>query len=141
LTVVNARTLLSCYVLYEKTVGGSPFMRASGRITKEVRLARTQRRKAADYGTHRTRDHETIRRWAEERGGHPAFVEDTQILRIDFDDPDGSRDEHLRRVPWEEFFRIFDDRDLEFLYQEHTHDGKISRFNKFVYAGGDREQE
>jgi hypothetical protein len=68
-------------------------------------------------------------------------VDGTQILRIDFDDPDGSRDEHLRRVAWEEFFRIFDDRDLEFLYQEQTRDGKISRFNKFVYAGGDREQE
>ena len=104
-------------------------------------MARTQTRKAAAYEAHRTRDHGTIRRWAEERGGHPALVEGTQILGIDFDDPDGSRDEHLRRVSWEEFFRIFDDRSLQFLHQERTHDGKISRFNKFVYADSDREQE
>jgi hypothetical protein len=77
-------------------------------------LARVQRRKAVDYEPHRTQDHETIRRWAEDRGGHPAMVEGTQILRIDFDDPNGSSDEHLRRVSWEEFFRVFDERGLEF---------------------------
>jgi hypothetical protein len=42
------------------------------------------------------------------------MVEGTQILRIDFDDPNGSSDEHLRRVSWEEFFRVFDERGLEF---------------------------
>jgi hypothetical protein len=68
---------------------------------------------------------------AEARGGHPAVVEGTEILRIDFDDPDGSRDEKLCRISWDEFFQIFDSRELEFLYQEQTHDGKISRFNKF----------
>jgi hypothetical protein len=44
-------------------------------------------------------------------------------------------------VSWDEFFRVFDERGLELLYQEHTHDGHISRFNKFVYAGTDREQD
>jgi hypothetical protein len=94
------------------------------------------REKNVDHEAHRTRDHETIRRWAEARGGHPAVVEGTEILRIDFDDPDPS-DEHLRRIGWDEFFRIFDSRGLEFLYQEHTRDGKVSRFNKFVRAGSD----
>lgn len=89
----------------------------------------------------RTKDHETIRRWAEERGGQPTIVEGTQILRIDFDDPDGSRDEKLRPVSWDEFFRVFDDRDLDFLYQERTRDGKISRFYKFVRSGTDDEQQ
>jgi hypothetical protein len=42
---------------------------------------------------------------------------------------------------WDEFFHVFDERGLEFLYQERTHDGKISRFNKFVYPGTDREQD
>jgi hypothetical protein len=92
-----------------------------------------------DHEAHRTRDHQLIHRWAEARGGHPAKVEGTEILRIDFDDPDGSGDEKLRRVPWDEFFRVFDDRGLEFLYQEHTADGHISRFNKFVRAGTDDE--
>jgi hypothetical protein len=100
-----------------------------------------KRKKAVDYEAKRTRDHETIRRWVEERGGRPAMVEGTQILRIDFDDPDGSRDEKLVPVSWDEFFRVFDERGLEFLYQEHTHDGPISRFNKFVYADSDREQD
>jgi hypothetical protein len=69
------------------------------------------------------------------------MVEGTQILRINFDDPDGSSDENLRPISWDEFFRVFDARGLEFLYQERTHDGETSRFNKFVKAGSDREQE
>jgi hypothetical protein len=90
-----------------------------------------------DYQSHRTRDHETIRRWAEQRGGRPAMVEGTNVLRIDFGEPE----EKLKPVSWEEFFRVFDDRGLEFLYQEHTHDGRISRFNKFVKAATNDEQE
>jgi hypothetical protein len=30
---------------------------------------------------------------------------------------------------------VFDERGLEFLYQERTHDRRISRFNKFVDSG------
>jgi hypothetical protein len=45
------------------------------------------------------------------------MVKGTQLLRIDFDDPDGP-DENLMPVSWEEFFRVFDERGLEFLYQE-----------------------
>jgi hypothetical protein len=85
-----------------------------------------------------TRDHETIRCWADARGGHPAVVEGTEILRIDFDEPD-DRDERLRRVSWDDFFRIFDARDLQFLYQEKTRNGKTSRFNKFVGAGSNEQ--
>jgi hypothetical protein len=103
-------------------------------------MARIARKKAVDSQAHRTRDHDTIRRWAEERGGHPAMVEDTQILRIDFDEPDNN-DENLRRVSWDEFFHVFDERGLQFLYQERTNDGHISRFNKFVRAGSDDEQD
>ena len=69
------------------------------------------------------------------------MVEGTNILRIDFDDPDGSVNEKLRPVPWENSFRVFDDCGLEFLYQERTRDGKISRFNRLVYAGTEREQD
>lgn len=97
--------------------------------------AARQNKKTADGEAKRTRDHNTIRRWAEERGGRPAMVEGTQILRFDFGEPD----EKLNPVAWEEFFQVFDDRDLEFLHQDHTHDGKIGRFNKFVHAGSDRE--
>ena len=85
-----------------------------------------------DHGAHRTRDHAAIRRWAEARRGHPALVEGTEILRIDFDEPGGNDDESLQRVSWDRFFALFDDRQLEFLAQDKTADGKVSRFNKFV---------
>lgn len=102
-------------------------------------MAKTaERERTVDYEAKRTRDHDTIRRWAEARGGHPAVVEGTEILRIDFDEP-GGQDENLRRISWDEFFRIFDSRDIEFLYQERTHDGKVSRFKKFVRVGGEDE--
>src|SRR5690348_15225857 len=97
--------------------------------------AAREHKNTGDYEAKRTRDHKAIRRWADERRGRPAMVEGTQILRFDFGEPD----EKLAQVSWDEFFRVFDDRDLEFLHQDHTHDGKIGRFNKFVRAGTDRE--
>jgi hypothetical protein len=122
--------------------GGSPLRLFLFKSLKENTMAHAAReKKAVDYEAKRTRDHDTIRRWAEKRGGRPTMVEGTQILRIDFDDPDGSRDENLVPASWDEFFRVFDERGLEFLYQEHTHDGHISRFNKFVYEGTDSEQD
>lgn len=85
----------------------------------------------------RTRDHDIIRRWAEERGGHPASVRGTApenepgMLRIDFEE--AQIDERLEPVSWDDFFRKFDESGLTFLYQEETADGGLSRFNKFVY--------
>jgi hypothetical protein len=78
-----------------------------------------------------TTDHETIKAWAEARDGHPAKVETKApggILRIDFREPE----ENLEQISWEEFFRIFDESKLAFLYQEETKEGGTSRFNKFV---------
>ena len=78
-----------------------------------------------------TTDHDAIRKWAEARDGHPAMV-DTKgeggILRIDFGEPE----ESLKKIEWDEFFRIFDENELAFLHQEKTKDGGTSRFNKFV---------
>lgn len=77
-----------------------------------------------------TTDHDTIRRWTEERGGHPARVKDTGggddpgILRIDFGEPEPG----LEAISWEEFFEKFDQNKLAFLYQ----DERDSRFNKLV---------
>jgi hypothetical protein len=98
-----------------------------------------RKHKEPDHQAHRTRDHDTIRRWAEARRGHPAVVEGTSILRIDFDEPGGNDDERLQRLSWDDFFRVFDERNVEFLYQDRTHDGHLSRFNKFVKAGTDEE--
>ncbi len=87
--------------------------------------------------TRTTTDHETIRRWAEERGGKPVTVRGTQhqgeeagILRIDF--PGYSGGDKLQEVSWDDFFNKFDESNLAFIYQEETSDGKRSNFNKFV---------
>lgn len=83
-----------------------------------------------------TTDHETIRHWAEDRGGHPAAVksthqgEETGILRIDF--PGYSGEQSLEEISWDEFFDKFDNSDLLFVYQETTKDGQKSNFNKIV---------
>jgi hypothetical protein len=87
------------------------------------------------HRAHRTQDHGTIRRWAEARSGKPSMVEGTEILRIDFNE----REENLKPVSWDEFFRVFDDRGLDFLYQDKTEDGKQSRFFKFVEGGGEED--
>src|SRR4051794_15743910 len=81
-----------------------------------------------------TTDHNAIKKWAEERDGHPATVRATEedghagILRIDF----GPREDRLEAIDWDEFFRKFDESDLAFLHQDRTKDGKLSRFHKFV---------
>jgi hypothetical protein len=77
-----------------------------------------------------TTHHEVIRQWAEERDGVPATVEGTEhgdhlgVLRIDF----GGNDTNLRRVSWEEWFKTFDGRGLNFIYQEQRTDGTQSNF-------------
>lgn len=84
----------------------------------------------------KTTDHDKIRHWAEERGGHPATVaatatdDEAGILRIDF--PDYSGEETLETISWEEFFDKFDDKHLVFLYQEETEEGEQSRFSKLI---------
>jgi hypothetical protein len=82
-------------------------------------------------GAKTTTNPETIRRWAEERGGRPARVkvtgnnDDPGLLRLDF----GERDPSIEEISWDEFFERFDDSDLAFLYQEETTSGKESRLN------------
>ncbi len=78
-----------------------------------------------------TTDHDTIRKWAEGRDGHPARVKgasDGGLLRIDF----GKPEERLEEISWEEFFKIFDENELAFLYQDRTAEGSVSRFFKFI---------
>jgi hypothetical protein len=78
-----------------------------------------------------TTDHDTIRRWAEARDGNPALVRGTGedgVLRIDFNE----REDRLDPINWDEFFRVFEQNNLAFLYQEKTADGSTSRFNKLV---------
>ncbi|MCW3844543.1 hypothetical protein ONA70_31125 [Micromonospora yasonensis] len=88
-----------------------------------------------------TTDHEVIRRWAEARKGVPATVDGTEhdghagVLRFDF--PANGREQRLREISWEEWFRAFDERRLNFIYQEERSDGKRSNF--FRLENPDRE--
>ena len=78
-----------------------------------------------------TTDHDVIRQWAEDRHATPATVEGTAQegnvgeLRLDFDF--GNDLEDLREVSWDDWFRSFDERGLEFVFQESTRpDGSAS---------------
>jgi hypothetical protein len=79
-----------------------------------------------------TTDHETIRRWVEERGGRPARVKGTEgrddpgLLRIDY--PGFSGEDSLEEIGWDEWFKGFDQHKLAFLYE----DEKDSRFSKLI---------
>jgi hypothetical protein len=87
-----------------------------------------------------TKDHDEIRRWAEERGGIPTVVDRTDgLLRIDFvrGQKSGGRDPRLRQVSWDEWFRIFDENDLVFIYSPR----KDSKFFKLVYPETAKEKQ
>ncbi len=76
-----------------------------------------------------TRSHEVIRRWAEERGAQPATATwrngRPATLRLDFP---GYGGQNLQPVGWDEWFRVFDERKLTFLYQEALRNGRPSNF-------------
>lgn len=84
---------------------------------------------------------EDIQKWAEERGGKPAVVKATEnskegggVLRINF--PGYSGEDTLEEISWDEWYKIFKERKLAFLYQEETAGGKESRFFKLVANDG-----
>ncbi len=84
-----------------------------------------------------TTHHEVIREWAEARGGRPATVEGSEhgdhlgVLRFDF----GDDTPNLRHVSWDEWFATFDDRRLNFIYQEDRTDGRQSTFFRLETPG------
>ncbi len=89
---------------------------------------------ANQHSAHTTTDHDTIRKWVEQRDGRPAMVRDTEgrgprqgMLRILFRD-----EEDLEEVSWDDFFETFEEANLAFLYQERTAEGEESRFFKFI---------
>ncbi|MFV2097254.1 MULTISPECIES: hypothetical protein [unclassified Micromonospora] len=86
-----------------------------------------------------TTDHRTIRQWADARGGTPATVSAPRdgrpsVLRIDFPGYGGG---NLRKISWDEWFGTFDQRRLNFIYQEQRTDGTPSNF--FRLESPDRE--
>jgi len=78
-----------------------------------------------------TRSHDVIKQRAEKRRAVPATVPRSRhddhagVLRFDFPGYGGQGLEH---ISWDEWFKAFDKRNLAFLFQEHTKDGKESNF-------------
>jgi len=119
-----------------------------GRRTTSARGTGTTREGSGRAGSSkRTTEHDLIREWAEERGVKPVSVRGTGrsggpgVLRFDFEGYGAGSDE-LRPISWSEFFKKFDDNNLEFVYQDYTRDGRESRFFKFVSGkgGGSRKR-
>lgn len=83
-----------------------------------------------------TTDHNTIRKWVEERGGKPACVRgtgdegDVGMLRIDM--PGYTGEDKLQEISWDDFFRKFEEKKLALVYEDKTADGKKSNFSKLV---------
>lgn len=74
-----------------------------------------------------TRYHDEIRQWATAHGAVPSVVSSTGgMLRFEFA-PEPPAE--LAEVSWREFFRIFDERGLELVYD----DKPGSRFHKLIY--------
>jgi hypothetical protein len=84
-----------------------------------------------------TTDHQTIRRWVDERGGRPARVKGTEgrndpgLLRVDY--PGFSGEDSLEEISWDEWFDGFDQHKLAFLHE----DEKDSRFSKLISREGE----
>ena len=76
-----------------------------------------------------TKDHDTIRKWAEERNGKPVRIKGAGI-ELDF--PGYSGGDRFEEISWDEWFEEFDQKGLELQYQETTKDGEQSNFNKLT---------
>jgi hypothetical protein len=78
-----------------------------------------------------TTDHDVIMQWAQQRDATPAAVPGTEhdghpgVLRFDFP---GYGGRELAEVSWDAWFAAFDERGLNFIYQEQTSDGRQSNF-------------
>jgi hypothetical protein len=78
-----------------------------------------------------TTNHDTIRQWAEKKGGKPAAVDrthkdgDVGIIRIMFPDAPNSEHSALVEISWDEFFEEFEARQLALLYDEGSLFSKI----------------
>ena len=90
-----------------------------------------------------TKDHAEIRKWAEGHGAFPAEVASTErrgepgILRFEFPHAPNRNDSNLKKISWDDFFKKFDENNLELVYQEKTADGQKSNFNKLVHPSSE----
>lgn len=90
---------------------------------------------AKEKGMRSTADHSEIQRWITEHGGKPALVSGG-ILRVDFRE----REAGFEEISWDEFFKIFDEHSLEFVYEDVPPELPGGRTFKFVARGGPKNK-
>jgi len=81
-----------------------------------------------------TVDINEIKHWVEQRHGEPAVVvrekKKSGVLRILF--PGYKGKDKLEKISWEEWYKMFLQKHLSFIYQEKTNDDQISYFFKLI---------
>nr|WP_239543381.1 hypothetical protein [Micromonospora terminaliae] len=79
-----------------------------------------------------TTNHEVIQRWARARGAKPATIAGTERGDrpgvLTFNIPGYRESSRIREVSWDDWFRTFDLRGLNLIYQEQMRDGRQSNF-------------
>lgn len=85
-----------------------------------------------------TTDHFIIQDWAEYRYGHPARMKNLESdfyhggLVLHFEDDEPEID--VEDISWEEFFHIFDDNNMVFMFSRNKPSGNLSYFYRLVPA-------
>lgn len=88
------------------------------------------------------KDHDEIKKWAENLGGKPAIIDDTDAggdeigIRIDFP---GKKDEVMlsarpvtHDITWQRFFEVLESKDLAFMHTNEDKPDNPSMAYKFV---------
>lgn len=85
--------------------------------------------------TNKTTQHSAIKEWAETRGAKPSVVVKngikTEIIRLAFPDTPSDED-HLEEISWTEWFNLFEENQLQLIYQVEDDSGQAGNFNKLV---------
>ncbi|MEU1887752.1 hypothetical protein ABZ491_20025 [Micromonospora rifamycinica] len=88
-----------------------------------------------------TTNHQVIRNWAAARGARPATIAGTERDGrpgvLTFDIPGYRESRRVQVVSWDDWFRTFDGRRLNLIFQEQLRDGRQSNF--FRTESPDRE--
>lgn len=93
------------------------------------------------HAVRRTVDHDTIRRWAEERSAFPVHAVapldrgDPRTLRIRV--PGKRMRTRVEPIQWHEWFERFDEQRFAFVFEDRAPDGKPSVTNRLVRRRGE----
>ncbi|MBB4959715.1 hypothetical protein FHR38_003448 [Micromonospora polyrhachis] len=79
-----------------------------------------------------TTNHDVIQRWARARNAKPATIQGTEhdgrpgVLTFNF--PGWREGGKIQQITWDDWFKTFDARRVNFIYQEQKSDGRQSNF-------------